>query len=172
MAPNDHQNGLKVEMYKIANRLKERMGIRFKGVEQGFLDPETIAEADKLIATLCETCPQANTEHLQTLGELWDKMRDMPQSEERTELAQKIFTTAHEIKDLASMCGYELTAYFAESLRDYIARTDLNLKAQVVIIQAHLDALNVVNRQGVKNNAGPEAEQLKKMVKMAIEKYQ
>ena len=69
------------------------------------------------------------------------------------------------------MCGYGLIAYFAESLRDYIARTDLNLKAQVVIIQAHLDAMQMCHRKGFRTDAGPEAEELKKMVKMAIDKY-
>ena len=37
-------------------------------------------------------------------------------------------------------------------------------------IQAHLDAMHVVNSQGIKTTAGPEAEELKKMVKIAIER--
>lgn len=164
-------NGLKVEMYKMANRLKERMGFRFKGQEEGYLAPEAIAEADKLIETLCETCPQAIGQHLENLSGLWDEMRDMPNSPERNDVAQKIFTTAHEIKDLGAMCGLELISYFAESLRDYIGRTDLNMKAQIVIIQAHLDAMHIVNKKGFRKDAGPEAEELKRMVKMAIDKY-
>ncbi len=161
----------KVEMYKIANRLKARMGARYKDQEEGFLAPDVIEEADKLIAQLCEISPDVIGKHLDNLSALWESMRDTPNSPERTETAEKIFTLSHEIKDMGSLCHYELIAYFAESLRDYIARTDLNLKAQVVTIQAHLDAMQICHRKGFRTDAGPEAEELKKMVKMAIDKY-
>ena len=89
----------------------------------------------------------------------------------RQEKSEEIFTLSHEIKDIASLCGYALTAHFAESLRDYIAETALNLKNQKVIIQAHIDALTIVHKQNIKEDGGPAAEELKKMVKIAIEKY-
>jgi len=158
-------------MYKLANRLKARMGIRFKDQDDGFLAPESIEEADRMIAELAGRCPELITEHLEKLSVLWAQMKGMEDSPARTEISQKIFTLSHEIKDMGSMCGYDLIAYFAESLRDYIGRTDLNMKAQVVIIQAHVDAMTIVNRSGVKSDAGPEAEELKKMVKIAIDKY-
>lgn len=160
-----------VEKYKFSNILKMRMGARFQKQETGFLADEVIVEADKLIAEMCALSPDVLTKMTENLVGLWMEMKDMDNAPQRAELSQKIFTQAHEIKDIGSMCGYELLAYFAESLRDYIARTDLNLKAQVVIIQAHIDAIQIVNRQGVKKDAGPQAEELKKMVKMAIDKY-
>ena len=163
---------MKIEIYKLVNRLKPRMGVRFEKQESGFLDDSIIAEADKLIAEVCETSPQVIEQHLGNLTALWMEIREKPVSPERNEASQKIFTLAHEIKDIGAMCGYELLAYFAESLRDYIGRTDLNLKAQIVITQAHIDAMQTVHRLGVRKDAGPQAEELKKMVKMAIEKYQ
>jgi len=172
MAGNDmNSSGMKIEMYKLANRLKARMGIRFKEQDDGFLAPESIEEADRLIAELAALCPQMITQHLEKLTTLWAQMKGMEDSPARTAISQQIFTLSHEVKDMGSMSGYELIAYFAESLRDYIGRTDLNMKAQVVIIQAHMDAMLIVNRSGVKSDAGPEAEELKKMVKIAIDKY-
>ncbi len=162
---------MKVEIYKLANHLKGLMGMRFQNQAEGFLAPEAIEAADKLIAALSADCPRMIAEHLEKLAGLWKKMKEMPSSPERTDLSEQIFTLAHEIKDMGAMCGYTLIAYFAESLRDYIGRTDLNLKAQVVIIQAHVDAMQIVHRQGYKEEAGPEAEELKKMVKVAIDKY-
>ncbi len=164
-------SGMKIEMYKLANRLKARMGIRFKEQDDGFLAPESIEEADKLIAALSAECPQMIASHLEKLSALWAQMKSMEDSPARTDISQQIFTLAHEVKDMGSMSGYELLSYFAESLRDYIGRTDLNMKAQVVIIQAHMDAMMIVNRSGVKSDAGPQAEELKKMVKIAIDKY-
>ena len=168
---NSGSSGIKVEIYKLANRLKAMMGSRYQDQDEGFIAPEMIEEADKVIAESCLTCPALISQHLENLSSLWAQMSKMENSPQRNDLAQEIFTLAHEIKDVGSICGYMLIAYFAESLRDYIGRTDLNMKAQVVIIQAHVDAMLIVNRQGYKVDAGPEAEELKKMVKMAIEKY-
>lgn len=168
---DNEKGGIKVEIFKLANRLKDKLGMRVQTNEDGFLDPEMIREADRLIEVLCEECPRTIAGHLDRLGELWGKMRDMKDSPERTALSQEVFTLAHEVKDIGSMCGYDLIAYFAESLRDYIGRTELSIDAQCVIIQAHVDAMTVVNRRGIKREAGPEAEELKKMVKVAITKY-
>lgn len=163
--------GLKVEVYKLANKLKARLGPDYKNQEEGFLSEDAIKAADNLIAALCVQCPIKINETLTALSDKWDKMKLMEDSPERKAIAAEIFTLAHEIKDVGAMCGYDLIAYFGESLRDFIGRTDLNLKAQVVIIQAHMDAMVAVNRLGAKKDAGPEAEELKRMVKMAIDKY-
>ncbi len=160
-----------VKMYKMANRLKERAGLNLPKDSEGFLAPDSIEEADKLIAEVCATSAETIDKHLKTLGDLWENMRSSDPST-RQDTATKVFATAHEIKDIGAMCGYDLIAYFAESLRDYIERTELNLNAQVVIVQAHLDAMKVVHHRGVKKDAGPEAEELKAMVQKAIDKYQ
>lgn len=171
-APNDPPpKGLKVEIYKLANRLKSLMGARFQDQEQGFLAPEAIEEADKLIEDLRASGEGMITERLGAMAALWTQMRDMDDGPKRAELSQQVFTLAHEIKDMATMCGYELIAYFAESLRDYVGRTDMNLKAQIIIVQAHMDAMHLLHKQGFDKQAGPETEELKKMVKMAIDKY-
>ena len=164
-------NEMKIGFYKIANRLKERMGLAFDRNKEGFLAPSAIEEADKMIAELCATCPQTIESHLQNLGAIWEKMRGAV-SPDREKFAEQVFAVSHEIKDVGSMCGFDLIAYFAESLRDYIERSDLNLQAQVVIVQAHLDAMQLVHRSGARKDGGPEAEELKRMVQKAIDKYQ
>lgn len=172
--PNDPPSGgdkIKVEIFRLANHLKARMGARFMKQETGFLAPEAIAEADKAILELCETSPETMAKLMADLVAAWNKMRVMNESPERQQRAQEIFTRAHEIKDIGAMCGYDLAAYFAESLRDYIGKTTLNIQAQIIIVQAHLDALQYVISNNLKDDAGPKAEDLKRMVKIAIEKY-
>ena len=160
----------KITIFKFANRLKERVGLNLSKDVEGFLAPDSIVEADKLIAEVCLTCPETIFNHLATLDTLWEAMRS-GSPEEREIAATKIFATAHEIKDIGSLCGFDLIAYFAESLRDYIEKTNLNLQAQIVIVQAHLDAMKVVHHRGFKKDGGPEAEELKRMVQKAIEKF-
>lgn len=169
--PAEGEKDIKVEIFRLANHLKARMGARFMKQETGFLDPQAIAEADKAITELCETSPQTMAKLMADLMAAWEEMRVMDESPARHESAQNIFTRAHEIKDIGATCGYELAAYFAESLRDYIGKTTLNIQAQVIIVQAHLDALQYVIGNDLKDDAGPKAEDLKRMVKIAIEKY-
>ncbi len=160
-----------VILFKIKNYLIQKIGFNHPSPEDGEIDPESIEKADKMIDKLCEHCLDSIGANLEELNKRWVKMRDMPVSEERTELGKEIFTFSHEIKDIASLCGYSLCAYFAESLRDYIEKTEPNLKNQRIIIQAHIDAMTVVHKQDLKEDGGPAAEELKKMVKVAIEKY-
>ncbi|GJL84981.1 MAG: hypothetical protein DHS20C02_07560 [Micavibrio sp.] len=159
-----------IDIYNRINRMKVKMG-REKDDRPGHIDEEAIEEADAMIVALCAECPNAIGGYLSELGKLWEEMRDMPESRERENISKAIFTLAHEIKDIGSMCGYDLTAHFAESLRDYIHETELNLEAQRVIIQAHLDSMQVAFKQGTEETDSPMAEELKRVVKIAIDKY-
>lgn len=172
MSPDDENTDIKVEQYKIKNTLKEKLGsMRVITNEDGELDPEQINEADELITDLCKTCLDDIGDNLEKLCGVWTEMQKVENADTRQQRSEEIFTLSHEIKDIASLCGYTLTAHFAESLRDYIAETALNLKNQKIIIQAHVDAMTIVHRKNIKEDGGPAAEELKKMVKIAIEKY-
>ncbi len=173
MTDKDSKNtgGVTVEIFRIANSLKEKLGMRLKTDEPGFIAPEAIAEADRLIVELCRECPITLNGYMDQISMHWKQMRELPASAERERLARQIFTLAHEIKDVGSMCGYSLAAYFAESLRDYIDRTELSLEAQRVIIQAHVDAIAVVMKMGLREDGNAQADELKKMVKIAVDKY-
>lgn len=167
----ENKKTVKVKVYELANRLRLKIGRDPKSQEEGYIAEEAIAEADKLIEALCAQCPATISAHLETLNGVWAKMRDMQEGAERESLTEQVFTISHEIKDVASMCGFTLIAYFAESLRDYIDRTELNLKAQRVIVQAHIDAMNTTHKQGLKDEGGPLADELKALVKIAVDKY-
>ncbi|MEM7680185.1 MAG: Hpt domain-containing protein [Pseudomonadota bacterium] len=163
---------MKVEIIKIANQLKKKLGIRpsIDGGE-GFIDPEAVVQADRLIEEMCKDCSSSISGFLKELNKIWADMRNMNKSDERQILADRLFTQAHEIKDIAAMCGYDLIADFAESLRDYISETELSVEAQRVIIQAHIDAITVAHKKGLKDDGVPAAEELKALIKVAIEKY-
>ena len=162
---------MKVKLFKIVNSLRMKLGRSSADKRPGFIAEEAIAEADGLIESLCKDCTITIGRNLEKLIELWSVMRDMEKSQERGDIAREMFTYAHEIKDISSMCGYELIAYFAESLRDYVEKTELSLDAQRVIIQAHLDAIQVTHHHDVKKDDGSVADELKKAVKIAVDKY-
>jgi len=167
---NENEDDIKIYKHH-GNPLKDKLGTRIPTNEGGHLDPDDIAKTDKIIADMCEGCVDVIGGFLEKLSTVWEEMKVLPESLEREEKAKDIFTLSHEIKDIASLCGYTLSAHFAESLRDYIEETVLNLKNQKIIIQAHIDAMNTVHRAGIKVDAGPAAEELKKIVKIAINRY-
>lgn len=162
-----------VEFIKIRAKLKDKLGaLRVnKNEEEGEIEAEKIKEADIFIEEICKNCQNDIGKNLEKLATSWKKMQDLPAGDDREKYGQEVFTLAHEIKDIGALCGYTLAAHFAESLRDYIAQTALDLKNQRIIIQAHIDALTVVYKNNLKEEGGPAAEELKKMVKVAIEKY-
>ncbi|MEM6780970.1 MAG: hypothetical protein AAF569_03815 [Pseudomonadota bacterium] len=163
---------MKIQLIELPNRLLDKMGLVKKDdLNVGQVDPKGIAEAERMVENLKKECPAAISGYLEELTKAWEDMRDLPDNDERAELSERIFTLAHEIKDLAVLSDAHLTAYFSESLRDYIGETELNLEAQRVIIQAHVDAMTVVNKQQLKDAEGEMAEELKGMVKIAIDKY-
>lgn len=171
MSKDSHDETPVIKVYKRHNRLKDKLGIRVPTNELGEIEEAKIVEADEIIKDLCKDCLDNIGQNLEGLIAVWQEMQSMAVSTERDEKEQELFTLAHEIKDIASLCHYSLAAYFAESLRDYIAETTYDLKNQRIIIQAHIDALKVVHKNKIKDDAGQAAEELKKMVKVAISKY-
>lgn len=162
----------KVEIIKLGNHIKRKMGLDPQDQREGFIDPEAIKEADQLIKDMCAECSNSIGLILSSLSEKWAMMKDIGHdSSVRQGLSEEIFTLSHEIKDVGAMCGYELIAHFAESLRDYIDETNLNLEAQKVIIQAHVDAMQLAHKNDVKEDNGPLANELRQLVKVAIDKY-
>lgn len=160
-----------VEIFHRANKLKAKVGGNPHSNTEGKISPEAIAKADALIQNFCKDCPAMMSEALYKLSSQWKVMKISQNSEERKDIAQKIFTQAHEVKDVAGTCGYHLMADFGESLRDYIVKTELNVDAHRIIIQAHIDAMAAAFRDNIKESENQAAEDLKKAVRIAIEKF-
>lgn len=172
MPKQNDPNNPAIERIEVKNSIKQRaVGIHRKDTDEGFIPPELIDAAEKEVSKLCMECNTVVESHLYNLQQLWAQMRGLPASDERTKLSQDVFLLAHEIKDVSAMCGFDLISYFSESLRDYINKAELSMNAQVVIIQAHLDAIMVVHHKGYKKDAGTATEELKAMVKKAIDQY-
>lgn len=167
-APED--NG--VEIFKRVNRLKLKAG---GGLNDGpgKIDSASIERANTVVQSMASLYPREIKNVLAAMDKQWDKIKGLPEEHpERKKLAEKISNTANQIKDLAGTFGYTLMEYFGESLRDYILETDLSKKQHFIIVQAHIDVMGVAYRENLKDDdGGPIAEELKKMVNAAIDKY-
>ncbi len=159
-----------IQVIRVTNFLKRKLGITFEDAE-GEIPPDKVAEAEKCIKDCAGHAAEKMGEFIELVIQDWNKMRDMDLGDERTRIAQNIYINAHEIHDLAGLCGHDLCAYFGERLRDYIGQTDLSVNAQRVISQALVDAIQVVHMKEIKEIDDPSATELKAMVQKAIDKY-
>ena len=78
MSPSN-ESGIKI--FKVANRLIKKLGVRADGRVPTEIDPEKIAEAEKLIAGMCETSPETLANNLKKINEQWEKMQALTMDE-------------------------------------------------------------------------------------------
>jgi hypothetical protein len=159
----------KVEVYNRINRLKIKAGGSLKG-GPGKLDPNTIDRANAVIQKMSDLYPTEIKKSLDELNTVWDETKGQS-FDARSSNARKISNLANQIKDLAGTFGFDLMEYFGESLRDYILDIDLSQKEQIIIVQAHVDVMQVAYTQNLKSQEHPLGEELKKTVAAAIAKY-
>lgn len=159
----------KVEIYTRINRLKMKAGGAI-GAGPGKIDTKSIDSAHSVIQKMAEKYPNEIKRSIENLEKIWAETKAM-EPDQRSENARAISNFANQIKDLAGTFGFDLMEYFGESLRDYVLNVDLSHKEQIIIVQAHVDVMQVAYSQNLKHQEHPLGEELKKTVAAAITKY-
>lgn len=160
-----------VEVFNRVNRLKLKAGAGLND-GPGRLDQSAIDRANSVVRTMASLYPKEIKNILAALEREWAELKETEEGARNRELVEKISNTANHVKDLASTFGYDLMAYFGESLRDYILHTELSQKEHYIIVQAHIDVMMVAFRENLKDDdGGAIAEELKKVIAQAIQKY-
>lgn len=170
-APDDRDAAnQEVEIFHRVNRLKLKAGASSLHAGPGFIDPKAINRAETVIKNKESAYTTEVEDILAKLDRAWKEAKSLP-ADRSADAIEAVYHTANHIKDLAAMFGYELMQHFGYSLRDFAGRIDMTNKAHHVIVQAHLDVMWVVFHENIKDHGGPKAEELKKIVAQAIEKY-
>jgi hypothetical protein len=164
------KDGKEVEVFHRINRLKIKAGGEAHDGALGQIDPAAIEKANSVITQAAEMYPMQIRNVLKLLNKAWDETKDKT-AEERKDKAERISNLANNVKDLALQFGFEIMGYFGGSLRDYIMRSDLTQPEHVIIVQAHIDVMDVAYREGLKDEESPMAEELKQVIAKAIDKY-
>jgi hypothetical protein len=159
-----------VEVYKRINRLKIKAGGDLGGEASGQIDPESIAKANTVIEKAAEMYPMQIKNVLKLLNKSWAEIKEKG-PEDRRQSAEKISNLANNVKDLAAQFGFDIMAYFGGSLRDYIMKSELTKPEHLIIVQAHVDVMDIAYNEGLRDEESAMAEELKKVLAQAIEKY-
>ena len=172
MSDSNNKAGSKdVEVFHRVNRLKIKAGGDTNSAALGQIDPRAVDKADTVITQAAEMYPMQIRNVLKMLNKTWDETKGKT-PEQRKEKAEKISNLANNVKDLALQFGFEIMGYFGGSLRDYIMKSDLTQPEHLIIVQAHIDVMDVAYREGLKDEESPMAEELKQVIAKAIAKYQ
>lgn len=160
-----------VEVYHRVNRLKIKAGAASVEDGPGFIDPRAINRAQTIIEKRQALYMSEVEKVLVKLVTVWDDLKKTGAGEKSGTLIKKLSLCANNIKDLASTFDYELMQHFGFSLRSFTEKIDMKNKAHHIIVQAHIDVMWVVYKENIKDEGGPKAAELKKIVAVAIEKY-
>lgn len=158
-----------VEIFTRVNRLKMKAGGTIGG-GAGRLDDRAVERADTVIRKMAAHYPDEIRRILESLNALWGETKAMSE-DSRHDNARTLSNMANQIKDLAGVFGFDLMEYFGASLRDYILDIDLSRKEEIIIVQAHIDVMQLAYSQNLKSQDHPLGEELKRTVAAAIEKY-
>ena len=159
-----------VEVYHRINKLKLKAGLPVYDSVHGVIQPKKVQKAQEIIDQKEEEYPMEVKDVLGKLQESWGQYQKT-EGEERSEWLEKIYNYSNNIKDLTSMYQHDLMSHFSLSLRDFCEKIDLNKKEHHVIVQAHLDVMWVTYEEKLRSDKSEKAEELKKVVALAISKY-
>jgi len=172
--PDDNLDDKKddgVEIYHRVNRLKLKAGASSVDDGPGRIDPKAVKRAQTVVEKREALYMSEVEKVLLALTSHWDKAKAAGTQEAAQKHLDKIYHNANHVKDLAATYEYELMQHFGMTLREFAQKIDILNKAHHIIVHAHLDVMWVVLRENIKDQGGPKAEELKKIVAMAIEKY-
>lgn len=157
------------------NRLKEKVvrdTANASVCAKGFLDPESIKRAQKVIDDGQESYKEELKENLEELVYCWSTMKNETEADHDIKTVKKDFhRLSNHIADVAGTFGYDLMAYFGKSLRDFNDNLNPQDKNHRIIVQAHVDVMLIAKQNDLKSADSPEAKELINVVSKAIQKY-
>lgn len=167
MSTNKNSN---VEIYHRINKLKLKAGLPVYDSVHGVIQPKQVQKAQQIIDEKEEEYPIEVKDVLTKLQDSWKSYQES-QNEEREEWLEKIYNYSNNVKDLTSMYQHDLMSHFSLSLRDFCEKIDLDKKEHHVIVQAHIDVMWITYEEKLRSDKSEKAEELKKVVAVAISKY-
>ena len=170
---SSHKNDSKkdIEIFHRINKLKAKAGLDTGNTTMGVIGIERIQRAQGQINEKEQEYPVEVQEILAKLQLTWEEFQDSKNEDDRPKFLDKIYNYSNNIKDLTAMYQHDLMTHFSLSLRDFCEKIDLGKQEHHIIVQAHLDVMWVTYEEKLRSDNTDKAEELKKIVAVAIQKY-
>ena len=166
-----NKNNDKVEIFHRVNKLKSKAGLSAFAKGQGQIQNFRIQKAQKVIDEKEAEYSVEVENVLRNLQASWDECVGAEKSDVRAGALERVYNYSNNVKDLASMYGYDLMGYFALSLRDFCEKIDAHKEEHQIIVRAHINAMFVTLHEKLRSDEGEKAKELMNSVALAIQKY-
>ena len=161
----------KVKIFHRLNKLKRKAGAESNDSKPGFIDPVAIEKAQGFIGDQESHYSEEVSKILDRLTNTWSELK-IEKDDKRAQMQLSwLYNYANNIKDMAETYNYKLMDHFGKSLRDFCEYIDVRNSAHHVIVEAHINVMRIAYNENIKDHGNPKAEELKKIVGKAIEKY-
>ena len=151
------------ELFMPPNTLKSKVG----GTVQG-LDTEAVKRAEQAMEELKIEFSDWIAKDIKHLGDAYDAFV----SDRSAARASSLFRASHDLKGQATTFEYPLIARVASSLAKLMDELGSHDKIPMALVQAHVDAIQVIHRDKIKDisdlTALTLAEELEKKVLKAL----
>ena len=164
-------NNEEIKIYHRVNKLKRKAGADPNDNRPGFIDINAVQRAQKTIDE-SENLYKAEVKTvLDDIDAVWNDLKDEKNYSNFEKGVETLYNHAHNAKDIAETYKYDLMSFFANSLRDFCKKIDVKNKAHHTIVKAHMDVMAVAYKSNLKDQTTPAAEELKRVLAVAIQKY-
>ena len=161
---------IKVRIFRLENRLRDKVGGHGAGRERLNISLEALEKAQAALAALSEDYPDWVSKHIQQLVDLTVKSALTP--EKRKDFFAEIHAIAHDMKGQGGTFGYILVTIFADSLHNFTSKTSGVTDQHLEIVKAHVDVMRAVIKGRVQGKGGETGKQLIDNLQRAIKKYE
>lgn len=158
----------KAKVLILPNRLREKVGGR--PGKTGTLNPDVITKAETKVEEISVQYQDEAIEEVKILEEAFAACASSAGSAQ-TQYLRKINRLVHDLRGQGASFGYPLLTEFAESLFAFTDKLETAGAEQLEIIKAHIGVIHVVAHQKMRGDGGEVGQQLKKSLKVAIDRY-
>ena len=160
-----------VEIIHRINKLKKKAGLSLTYGKKGIVDHDAVKRAQQVIDDKETEYPPTVKELIDQISALWKSVKDMPAEDEQKQALETLYHLSNNIKDITDTYGHNLMHHFSLSLRDFCEIVALEKPEHNIIVEAHLNVMLITYEERLKSDETAQAEELKNIVQIAIEKY-
>ncbi|HUN52961.1 MAG TPA: hypothetical protein VMU42_17680 [Candidatus Sulfotelmatobacter sp.] len=164
------KKNVRVRIYRLRSKLKDKAGGLGKGGETGSLAAEALAAAEAEFQKMAEDYPDWVGGYITSLYTEYETAK--PRAPDmRLPNFHRANQLAHELKGQGGTFGYPLITTFGKSLYDLTVGACGTSDNHLEILKAHIDAMQAVVKGRVKGEGGALGAELAKSLEAAIAKY-
>jgi uncharacterized protein with NAD-binding domain and iron-sulfur cluster len=151
------------QLIQVPNTLKLKVGGRFGGI-----DPAAIAKAEAALKGLSSNFAEWLQDEIVKLEAARARIKAEGWN---AETAESLYLRAHDLKGLGSTYEFPLITRIAGSLCKMIDDAETRLKAPMLIIDGHIDAIRACVRDSIKDDQNPIGKMLAEELEGQVKKF-